>query len=97
MTPPAQARVELRVDELVLDGFRPADRHRVAEGFQAELVRLLAERGVPPGLVRGGDRPALDAGAFRLPPGARPEAAGVQAARALYAGLDGSPAPRSGR
>jgi hypothetical protein len=97
MSRQAFARVELNIDELVLDGFAPGDRHRLADAFHVELARLLGERGVPSSLHSRAGQLALDAGGFRLPPGARPEAAGVQAARVLYASLDGSPTPRGGR
>ena len=35
-------RVVIHIDELVLRGFRPEDRHAIAEGLQAELARLYA-------------------------------------------------------
>ena len=33
-------RLELRIDELVLDGFEPRDRHAVAEALQRELTAM---------------------------------------------------------
>jgi hypothetical protein len=40
-------RIELHIDRLVLDGFAPGDRHRIADALRIELARLLVERGMP--------------------------------------------------
>lgn len=58
------ARVEVEIEELVLHGFAPLDRHAVAEAVQRELARLVAA-GPPP--ARDADR--LDAGSFPAPDG----------------------------
>lgn len=77
-------RVELRIDELVLRGYAPGTRWRVGAAVEAELRRLLAEGGLPPALAGGGRVERLDGGACRAAPGATPEAAGAQIARAIY-------------
>lgn len=79
--------VELHIEELVLQGFAPGNRHRIASTVQSELTRLLSEgnlagfRQNPPTLAR------LDAGAFRVEAGAKPQAAGTEIARAVFRGL----------
>ena len=73
--------IELHIDQLVLRGFDPRQRYRVADALQAELERLLNEEGLPPGWS---DRPLLPE-AISVAPGLRPEESGVQIARALYA------------
>lgn len=80
-------KVELHVEELLLHGFSPADRARVGAAVERELARLLAERGLPPGLAQGGEFPDLQGGSFRAAAGAPPEAVGAQVARAIYGGL----------
>ena len=40
-------RIAVRVDELVLDGVPPAERHAVTAAFQAELARALAHDARP--------------------------------------------------
>ena len=94
------ARVELRVERLVLEGVRPGDRERVAAAFARELSRLVAGR-VPAAFAQGGRITALDAGPFTLASGTTPEAAGAGIARAVYAGLDragrAAPATDGGR
>jgi hypothetical protein len=80
--------VELRIEELVLHGFEPGDRHRIGDSVERALTRLFAERGVPPSLTNGGEVPRLDVGSFHLAVGAGAEAVGDQIARAVYEGLN---------
>ena len=79
--------VNLRIDELVLNGFPPGDRYRIAAAMETELARLLTAQGVPPGLASGKVVPVLDAGSFRIAPDARPQQIGTQIAQALFGGL----------
>jgi len=80
-------RIEVDIEELVLHGFAPGDRHRIAEAVEQELSRLLADRGVPESLERGGEVASVDGGAFEVAPGSRAEVVGAQVARAVYGGL----------
>ncbi len=80
-------KIDLHIEELVLEGFRAADRHRIGAAVERELARLLTERGLPPGLAQGADLARLDGGGFEAKPGARPEAVGAQVAGAVYGGL----------
>jgi hypothetical protein len=79
--------VNLHIDELVLHGFPPGDRYRIAAAVEAELARLIEGQGIPNGLASGGTVPVLDAGSFSAEPGARPQQIGVQIAQALFGGL----------
>jgi hypothetical protein len=80
--------VEVRVDELLLVGFPPVQRHRIGEAAQRELGRLVtASDATWP--AAGGDLAVLTAGSFRLRPGASPEAAGREIGRAVYRRLSG--------
>ena len=85
--------VEVRIDSLVLTGFRPEDRHRIGSALQAELARLLVEHGVPPGLEGGLDTGVLRASALDLPFDAHPSAVGARLARSLYGALKGELRP----
>jgi hypothetical protein len=82
--------IDLHIEELVLHGFAPEDRYRIGAAVERELARLLAERGVPPGLAAGAEIAGLDGGAFQVAPGARPEAIGAQVAQAVYDKVPGS-------
>ncbi len=79
--------VELHIEELVLRGFAPGERHRIGEAVERELVRLLDEQGVPPSLAQGSAVEALDCGAFEVSHGSKSETVGVQVAQAIYGGL----------
>jgi hypothetical protein len=94
-TPDAErsAEIEVHIESLVLHGFSPLERYRVAEAVRLELARLLREGGVP--LERAGEVARLDAGAFTVAAGAGAEQVGAQVARAVYRGL--SPRPEGGK
>ena len=83
---PSTIRVD--IGELVLDGFDRVDPDRVSAAFEAELARLVRERGVP--LAADGGR-ALDAlsGLPPLPATTSPGRLGEALARAVHAGLSG--------
>ena len=84
---PHRMNVRLHIDELVLHGFAPGDRGRIAEAVQSELIRLFAETGVPPALRGGGARERVDAGSFAADARSRPETSGIRIANAVYGGL----------
>jgi hypothetical protein len=83
----ARGPVEVHIEELVLHGFAPGDRHRIASALVGELQRLMSESALP-GFRE--NRPALrriNGGAFKIEAGAKPQAAGVEIARAVFRGL----------
>ncbi len=82
-----RASVEVHIEELVLDGFSPADRLRIGAALERGLARLLAERGLPEGLAGGAQVDAIDAGSFVREPLATPVSIGGQVAQAVYGGL----------
>ncbi len=75
--------VRIEIDELVLHGVRPADRHRVAAAFERELTRLLRTGG-PPSMVDS-ERAKLPP----LPPTTSPRRLGEALARSVHHGLTG--------
>ncbi|MFG2290020.1 hypothetical protein ACGFOU_28590 [Streptomyces sp. NPDC048595] len=92
--PPRSFRID--IGEMVLDGFDAArvDPDRVSAAFQAELTRLVRERGVP--LAADGTGVALDslAGLPPLPATTSPVRLGEALARAVHAGLAGRGDPQ---
>jgi hypothetical protein len=80
---------ELEIDELVLEGFEPGERHAIAAAMERELTRLLSAGDAPLGAVRadGLSVESLDAGVFSLAVEARASAVGVAAARAVNRSL----------
>ena len=81
------AQVDVHIEELVLHGFAPADRHRIAEGLQRELAGLLAERAGLPSWPERSEFPHVDGGAIEVAPGSRPETISAQIARTIYGRL----------
>lgn len=79
--------INLEIDSLILYGFNPAARARIAAVAQRELARLLAERGLPSSLAQLGAIARLNGGQFQVVPNARAETIGAQIARQLYANL----------
>ena len=79
--------IELNIDELVLHGFSPGDRYSIGEAVERELTRLLADRGVPQSLERGGEIANMDGGAFEVAQGSRAQVVGAQVAKAVYGRL----------
>jgi hypothetical protein len=84
MTP--ESDLELHIEELVLHGFAPGDRHAIGEAVERELVRLFAEQGIPPALARGGEIARQDGGAFELAPRGGAGSVGTRVAGAIYRG-----------
>ncbi len=82
-----QPSVELHIEELVLHGFAPCDRHRIGEAVQHELTRLLTERGLPATLSTGQEIDRLNGETFQLNALSKSDATGTQVARAVYGGL----------
>jgi len=84
--------VELHIEQLVLHGFAPSDRHRIGAAIQQELARLLAEQGIPPGLAQGKTIGQLDGGAFKMRADTPPRVVGAHIAQAIYGELQYEPA-----
>ena len=83
-TPPSA--IELHIEELVLYGFAPGDRDRIAAALEQELTRLLTEQGVPQSLAQAGDIAYLSAPPFRVT-SSRPDMIGLQMAQSVNEGL----------
>lgn len=105
--PPTLPSYDLRIEELVLDGFPPAERHAIAAAMERELARLLAGSNAPfaaagrPGVPENMAADRLDAGVVTLAPGASPQSVGVAAAQAIGRNLgalaNGRGAPSGGK
>jgi hypothetical protein len=80
-------KVNLHIEELVLHGFNPGDRHRIGDAVERELTRLIAEGGMPPSLAQAGAVDRIDAGKVEIAPGSRAENVGMKVAKAAYGGF----------
>ena len=85
---------ELHIEELVLHGFAPADRHTVADAVQAELTRLLAaealDAATAASLPRTRSHAHVDAGSFRVGARGASAALGAQVAGAIHGAIGGA-------
>jgi hypothetical protein len=75
--------IVIEIDELILHGFQAGDRYRIGEAVQAELARILGERGLP-GAWTADAAPRLDGGAFNVAAGMPAPAIGTGVAEAVY-------------
>jgi hypothetical protein len=82
--------IVIEIDELVLHGFPPGERYRIGEAVQAELTRILGERGLP-GAWTEGSASRLDGGAFNVVSGMPAATIGAGAAEAVYQTLSAFP------
>ena len=82
-----QSAIHLHIEELVLHGFAPSDRHRIGDAMQQELARLFTEKQLPPSLTKNAEIDRLNGGTLQMMPGSRPETTGAQVARAVFGGL----------
>jgi hypothetical protein len=80
--------LDLHIERLVVR-LPVAGRERIAPALEAELARLFAEHGAPPGLGRDGSALHMPGGIFRVPRGAKAEAIGTEIARRLHAAWNG--------
>jgi hypothetical protein len=87
----ARPNIHLRIERLILDGL-PLTRSQgalVQAAAEAELSRLLAERGLASSLLSGGALPSLRASAIQLSSDGSPAQLGEQIAQAVYGGIEG--------
>ena len=77
--------IRVTIDELILNGFNPADRHRIAAALEIELSQLLTAEGLP---AQGLETARLDGGQFRFPAAPKPETIGAAIARNVHGALN---------
>ena len=78
--------IHLHIEELVLHGFAPGDRHQIAEAVEQELVRLIAQQ--PLSAQKNISLERIDGGSFQMKSDARPASVGEQIAGAVHGGLE---------
>jgi hypothetical protein len=89
----ARPSVHLRIERLILDGL-PLTHSQgalVQAAVEAELSRLLTERGLTSSLLSGGALPSVRAGAIQLSSDGSPVQLGQQIAHAVYSGIESVP------
>jgi hypothetical protein len=76
-------RVLVRIDGLVLRGFRHADRHALSSALEDELGRALGAPGTAERIAALASLARLHVDPVRVAPGGAPRDVGVAAARAI--------------
>ena len=84
-------KLELHIEELMLDGFDPRDRHRIADELQRSLTLLLSESQAGAIERQDGQIERLDAGTVSIPRGASSSDVGSRVAGAITQALNGRP------
>jgi hypothetical protein len=80
------AEIHLHIEELVLHGFAPGDRHHIGAAVEQELSRLMAEQ--PLAVGKNMSLAQLDGGSFQVKNAARPASVGGQIAGAIHGGIN---------
>ena len=81
------ARIDLHIEELVLQGFNHLDQAELGVRVQEALSQLFADQGLPAALNQGGQVNALDGGTFTVQPDAGAGDIAGQIAQAIYRGF----------
>jgi len=76
--------IEVHIEELILHGFEPASRWRIADALQQELRGLLAAEGVPSLWLSNPER--IEAGTISSASTTKSTQAGAEIAGAAYRG-----------
>src|SRR3712207_1240881 len=89
---PAPSSIHIHIERLVLDGIAlpHAQRPLLQAALEAELARLLAERGLADGLASGIQVPSLRSSAIPLAHPGEPARLGAQIAQSVYGSLGAS-------
>jgi phage head maturation protease len=80
--------IHLHIDQLVLRGFRPEDRHGFAIGLQRELARMLSDTQTATQLAKRGDLSRLSLGRLTIRHGDTPQQLGAHVARRIGRGTN---------
>lgn len=88
--------VQLRIDQLVLEGVAPGERYSVANAMQGELARLLAAQNAAAKIDAPVHQAQVDGGTIRITGSTRPAQFGAQIAQAVHGSL-GLGTPTDGR
>ena len=82
-----KSEINLHIEELVLHGFAPGDRHRIREAVQQELTRLISEQSGFSSASKNITRDHVDGGNFRMTNAAKTTVVGAQIAGAIWGGI----------
>ena len=79
--------IEVHIQELVLNGFAPGDRHRISAAVEQELTRLISTQPDSSTWSKIISLDCVDGGAIRIAKSAKPGTVGAQIAGAVLGGI----------
>ncbi len=82
-----QNRIDLNIEELILDGFETGDGERIKASVERELTRLLVEQRVSERLTENVNIARLKGGQIGIETSANRGPASKQIARAIYGAI----------
>lgn len=82
-----EPNVEMKIEQMILEGFSPSDRYRIGDAVQSELQQIFTEQGVPPTINNSIEFASLDGGEFATTHATRAESVGNQLAQSVYQGI----------
>jgi hypothetical protein len=80
--------IDVHIQELVLHGFPPSQRHAIAEAVERGLAQMLVLHDVPRSFHHQTYHEELHGGSFHVKAGSRPQTIGTSIARSIYKGLN---------
>jgi hypothetical protein len=86
--------LEIHIEEVVLRNFSPGDRSHIGDAFESELANLVKQHGLST-TTSSISIDRLDAGSFKVAPGAKAQTVGGQVAKALFGQLSPASQKRS--
>lgn len=85
--------IEIYIDEIVLHGFSRNDSAGIKTAIEAELVRLIRERGIPSFLSSPDSFRRIEGGEFNMARGTNSAKVGNDIAGTVYSGLKNLKSP----
>ncbi|SOE87095.1 hypothetical protein SAMN05446935_7654 [Burkholderia sp. YR290] len=79
-----QQYIDLRIDQLIVEGLQSSDAYQFGNAVQTELTRLLVERGIQQRATSPLEFARLAAGAISVTSASKPVTTGWQVAEAVY-------------
>jgi hypothetical protein len=80
-------RVNIYINELVIEGFPTGDKHKMAESLQKELRELFQERGLPQVIQTSKKLDSIKVDSFPISPNTSMSKIGQRSAKTIYRGL----------
>ena len=82
-----EPNVEMKIEQMILEGFSPSDRYRIGDSVQNELERIFNEQGVSWTINKSIGLETLDGGEFAITHATRAASVGNQLAQSVYKGI----------